>query len=256
MSSSIRLTSSGAPETPPSGYARLYVEEFEGQLFLKMKRPDGSVQVFGTINTPMIIEQGGTGLTDLPQNGQILIGNGTEYVLNTLTAGTNIQITNDAGSITLDVADTNIEVVMPTEFDVAGSPVTNSGIITVTKKPQSPNTVYAGPTVNIENVPSFRLLTQDDIPQLSKYKIIDFDENVQNILAITIENSASIVFEYNDVNNKIKGFLTETGVIPGTYGSTQFIPAIQIDTQGRIINVTEIPASFLSSQISDITEKI
>lgn len=256
MSSSIRLTSSGAPDTPPSGYARLYVEEFEGQLYLKMKRPDGSVQVFGTINTPLVIEQGGTGLTQIPQNGQLLIGNGTGYVLSALTAGTNIQITNDEGSITLDVPDVSVEIEMPSEFDVAGSPVTNTGTISVTKKPQAPNTVYAGPTVNIENVPTFRLLTQDDIPQLSKYKIIDFDDHVQDLLAITIDNTASIVLEYDNTDNKLTAFLTETGVVAGTYGSTQFIPAIEIDAQGRVLNVTEIPATFLSNQISDITEKI
>jgi hypothetical protein len=45
---------------------------------------------------------GGTGLTAIPTNGQLLIGNGTGYTLNTLTAGTAIGITNAAGSITLN----------------------------------------------------------------------------------------------------------------------------------------------------------
>jgi len=44
---------------------------------------------------------GGTGLTATPSNGQLLIGNGTGYSLATLTAGSNITITNTAGGITI-----------------------------------------------------------------------------------------------------------------------------------------------------------
>lgn len=44
---------------------------------------------------------GGTGLTAAPTNGQLLIGNGTGYALSTLTAGSNITITNSAGGITI-----------------------------------------------------------------------------------------------------------------------------------------------------------
>ena len=47
------------------------------------------------------IAQGGTGLTATPTNGQLLIGNGTGFTLATLTAGSGMTITNNAGSITL-----------------------------------------------------------------------------------------------------------------------------------------------------------
>lgn len=47
------------------------------------------------------IGDGGTGVTTTPSNGQLLIGNGTNYSVSTLTAGTNISITNDSGSITI-----------------------------------------------------------------------------------------------------------------------------------------------------------
>ena len=48
---------------------------------------------------------GPTSLTDLtavPQNGELLIGNGSAFVNNTLTAGTGVTITNGAGTITID----------------------------------------------------------------------------------------------------------------------------------------------------------
>lgn len=47
------------------------------------------------------IANGGTALSTAPANGQLLIGNGTNYTLSTLTAGSGISITNGAGSITL-----------------------------------------------------------------------------------------------------------------------------------------------------------
>ena len=44
---------------------------------------------------------GGTGLTAAPSNGQLLIGNGSGYALSTLTAGSNVTITEGSGSITI-----------------------------------------------------------------------------------------------------------------------------------------------------------
>ena len=44
---------------------------------------------------------GGTGVSAIPTNGQLLIGNAVGYTLNTLTPGAGIGVTNAAGSITL-----------------------------------------------------------------------------------------------------------------------------------------------------------
>jgi hypothetical protein len=54
------------------------------------------------------IPNGGTGLSDYPLNGQLLIGNtaGKKYDLNTLTAGTGIGVTNGAG--TIGIANTGV----------------------------------------------------------------------------------------------------------------------------------------------------
>jgi hypothetical protein len=54
--------------------------------------------------TPVI--NGGTGLSTIPTNGQLLIGNGTGYTLNTLGAGAGISVTNGLGTIT--VANTGV----------------------------------------------------------------------------------------------------------------------------------------------------
>ena len=47
------------------------------------------------------VASGGTGLSTIPSNGQLLIGNGTGYTLNTLGVGAGLSVTNGAGTITL-----------------------------------------------------------------------------------------------------------------------------------------------------------
>ena len=47
------------------------------------------------------VANGGTGLTTTPANGALDIGNGTGFTRTTLTAGSNITITNGSGSITI-----------------------------------------------------------------------------------------------------------------------------------------------------------
>lgn len=53
------------------------------------------------LTTALSRAQGGTGVSTAPTNGQLLIGNGTGYTLNTLTAGSGISISNSAGGITI-----------------------------------------------------------------------------------------------------------------------------------------------------------
>jgi hypothetical protein len=55
----------------------------------------------GTGTGVIPVTSGGTGVTTIPTNGQLLIGNGTGYTLNTLGAGSGISVTNGAGTITI-----------------------------------------------------------------------------------------------------------------------------------------------------------
>ena len=57
-------------------------------------------------SSAIAVTAGGTGLTAIPTNGQLLIGNGTGYTLNTLGAGTGISVTNGSG--TISVANTGV----------------------------------------------------------------------------------------------------------------------------------------------------
>lgn len=59
-----------------------------------------------TLGSALPVTSGGTGLTTIPTNGQLLIGNGTGYTLNPLTPGAGIGVTNGVGLIT--VANTGV----------------------------------------------------------------------------------------------------------------------------------------------------
>ena len=61
----------------------------------------GNISINTLGSTPLTVANGGTGITTTPANGQIPIGNGTNYTAATLTAGSNITITNGSGSITI-----------------------------------------------------------------------------------------------------------------------------------------------------------
>ena len=57
--------------------------------------------ITGSASGVFPVTSGGTGLSTIPTNGQLLIGNGFGYTLNPLTAGQNIAVGNTPGNITV-----------------------------------------------------------------------------------------------------------------------------------------------------------
>ncbi len=94
------------------------------------------------LTTALAPAYGGTGVTTVPSNGQVLIGNGTNYTAATLTAGSNITITNASGAITIAATGgggggggTVTSVAASggtTGMSFTGSPITTSGTLTLT----------------------------------------------------------------------------------------------------------------------------
>jgi hypothetical protein len=101
-----------------------------------------------TLTNALRVAEGGTGVDSTPTNGQLLIGNGSGFALSTLTAGTGMTITNNAGSITL--ASAGLPVVTVTSSTAisasagfhyvltAGSAAT----VTLPGSPSSGDTIY------------------------------------------------------------------------------------------------------------------
>ena len=90
-----------------------------------------------SLDTPVSVLNGGTGNSSAPTNGQLLIGNGSNFTLATLTQGSGVTITGGTGSITIAATGSGGTV---TSVDVAGGstgltfsggPVTSSGTITM-----------------------------------------------------------------------------------------------------------------------------
>jgi hypothetical protein len=88
--------------------------------------------------TAIGVAYGGTGLTATPTNGQLAIGNGSGYSLATLTAGTNVSISNSAGGITINATPAAGGTVTSvdgsggtTGLTLSGGPITVSGTLTL-----------------------------------------------------------------------------------------------------------------------------
>lgn len=92
-----------------------------------------SITGTGTGITAVI--NGGTGLGTIPSNGQLLIGNGTGYTLNTLGYGAGILVTNGGGTITLSNTGV-LSNIAGTGISVSGATgnvtIANTGVLSVT----------------------------------------------------------------------------------------------------------------------------
>ena len=91
--------------------------------------------ITATLGSALPVTSGGTGLTTIPTNGQLLIGNGSGYTLNPLTPGAGIGVTNGVGLITVvntgvlsNIAGTGISVSSAT----GNVTIANTGVINVT----------------------------------------------------------------------------------------------------------------------------
>jgi hypothetical protein len=112
-----------------------------------LQNPDVQTLTAATLNVtnvvldlPLDVQYGGTGLSTIPTDGQLLIGNGTDYTLSTLTAGTGLTITNAAGSITPRITNTGV---------VAGSYGSASSVTTLTVNAQGQLTVAGSVAIAI-----------------------------------------------------------------------------------------------------------
>ena len=91
----LNLTQVPAPRVP-------LIDERTGLISMEWFRFfNGLYAVVGENQNTIQPANGGTGVSTIPTNGQLLIGNAVGYTLNTLTPGTGIGVTNGAGTIAL-----------------------------------------------------------------------------------------------------------------------------------------------------------
>jgi hypothetical protein len=104
------------------------------------------------------VTSGGTGITTVPSNGQLLIGNGTGYTLNTLGYGAGISVANGSGTITL--ANTGVlSTIASTGISVSSA----TGNVTITNTLPDKTVVLtgAGTTTVTGTYPNFTITSND-----------------------------------------------------------------------------------------------
>ena len=114
-----------------------------------------AANVSGTV----AVANGGTGLTSVPANGQILIGNGTGFALATLSQGTGVSITNGSGSITINAAarswtDQPTVTANQTTFTLTYAPTASSKIWMFINGVRTNNNAYSFSGTTVTYVPA------------------------------------------------------------------------------------------------------
>jgi len=136
---------------------------------------------FTKISGTVPVGQGGTNLTATPANGQLPIGNGTDYTLATITPGTGVQVSNGSGTITVSATGalggtvTSVAQSVPASLlSISGTPITTAGTLAIGLTSAASGQFWAGPTSGAATTPAYRALVAADIPSgIDATKIAD-----------------------------------------------------------------------------------
>jgi len=193
------------------------------------------------------VAAGGTGTTVTPTNGQLLVGNGTNYTVATLGTGTGISTTTGAGTLTINnTGVTSLAGTSPVNASASTGSVTVS-LATAYGDTQNP---YASKTNNYflaapngsSGAPTFRAVVADDIPTLNQ-NTSGTASNVTGIVAIA--NGGSGASTAQTAMNAFAGAVTSgsylrgngTNVVMSTIQAAD-VPTLNQNTTGNAANVT------------------
>ena len=178
----------------------------------------GTITMSGTLST----DNGGTGVPPGYTDGQLLIGNTSSGALNkaTLTAGSNVTITNGAGSITIAAAGSVTSVDASgggTGLAFTGGPITGSGTLTLSG--------FLGSANGGLGFPSF-----------ADGEILIGDSVDQEFKKTTITGSGIITVTNGPGTITISATGAGTGDVVGPSSSNQYALARFADTTGKEID--------------------
>ena len=173
-----------------------------------------------SLSIPVVYTDGGTGLTGPYSNGQLLIGNGTGFNANTLTAGNNVTITNSSGAITVAVASGATTAIVATS---GLSVATSSGTATlsfngkqmITRAATGNTTLTASDYYVFFNLSAGATATMPASPSIGDaYVVVDEGDNF---------NANNLVVSGNG-HNLSGGFASRTMNISGQAWNLVFAP--------------------------------
>jgi hypothetical protein len=169
---------------------------------------------------------GNTGFIPAPTFSDTLLKwNGTAFEWGTIAG---------AGTVT------SVGLALPADFSVSGSPVTSAGVLTAAWAAQPANQIFSGPTSGANATPTFRSLTNQDIPSALSGK---------TITASTIDGSANTLSNIGNAS-LTNSAITINGTSVSLGGSTSITPA----SIGAIASVSgtanEVTAATVSGAVT------
>ena len=173
------------------------------------------------------IENGGTGLSTAPTNGQLLIGDTVNgYVLNTLNPADGITVTNGAGTITL----------------------TNTGVLSFS----GGNTGLTPATATNGNVVISGLLNVAS-GGTNQSSYVDGELLIGNTTGNTLTKStltAGTGLTITNGNGAITPSITATGVTALGYGSASNVGTFTVNAQGQLTTAADVSIAINGNQIT------
>ena len=149
----------------------------------------------GDISGVLPVANGGTNLSTVPTNGQLLIGNGTGYTLASLTAGSNITITPGAG--TISIASTASGAAFNYVTFTRRLTGSNTVASLTTKNPFSLGDFPSGSWVTLDPSAGFTAATgRFTVPYTGYYRIDAF----LNLVGITGTSNLTVLLRKNGSN--------------------------------------------------------
>jgi hypothetical protein len=176
---------------------------------------------FGTLG----ILGGGTGLTSTPANGALDIGNGTGFTRTTLTAGSNVTITNGAGSITIAASGGSASAATPTALGTVygATPASNNVSLGYNSGNGGSYNTFAGNTAGQNTTGSFN----NAYGQNALTGATPFSANRNDAFGY-----ASLSVISSGAHNACFGFLSGASTSSGSYNSCVGSASLQNVTTG------------------------
>lgn len=201
---------------------------------------------------PVTAVHGGTGVTTAPANGQLLIGNGTSYVLNTLTAGSGVSINNTAGAITIAATNAGSVTSITALSPLTGGTITSTGSIGLNQLGiTNVGTLTAGAIgTGFTAIPNAALAN-------SSVTVNSTTIALGGTGTITASNPYALTISSPLTGTSYSGSAAVSiglGTIgtAGAYGSASSVPVITTDAYGRVSGVTPTSIAIASGAVSGL----
>jgi hypothetical protein len=213
----------------------------------------GKIGLATHISGTLPIANGGTGLTTTPANGVIDIGNGTGFTRTTLTAGSNVSITNGSGSITIAATSSGTVSSVASGNGMDFTTITSTGTVTM----GTPSTLSAATTNSLTPTSHTHAITTASANTASTIVARDASGNfsagtitaslsgnattattlatARTINGVSFNGSANITVTANTTNTLTRGTYLTGDNFNGSAATTWAVDATTTNTASKVV---------------------